>query len=161
MGRCIQRGPNLSALRESPTGGAPNGMPLKLRAPELLSETPSSMPLAILTRSWANATAVIVMVNVIVRIKSLAQFVDFIVSSRCHHLYEYGVRLLGTALVVNFDSAAIIGEGVHLGPLSRKSVEAKMTTKAVPNYRTPKAPPIYAQASGHIAVFGWKSCGAN
>src|SRR5882672_11276508 len=102
MGRCIQRGPNLSEIRascqfftgcggfqrESPTGGAPNGMPLKLRAPELLSETPSSMPLAILTRSWANATAVIVMVNVIVRIKSLAQFVDFIVSSRWQPLYE-------------------------------------------------------------------------
>src|SRR5215510_728439 len=102
MGRCIQRGPNLSALRTpcqfltgwggfqrySPTGGSPNGMPLKLRTPELLSETPSSMPLAVLTRSWASAPAVKVMVIVIVRRKSLAHFVDFIISSQCH--LDYG-----------------------------------------------------------------------
>ena len=36
----------------------------------------------------------------------------------------FGVRLLGTALVVNFDSAAMIGEGAHLGPLPQKSVES-------------------------------------
>jgi len=36
----------------------------------------------------------------------------------------FGVRLLGTALVVNFDSAAMIGEEVHSCPLSRKSKES-------------------------------------
>src|SRR5262249_52358718 len=92
MGRCIQRGPNLSALRtpgqlgvgwggfqrKSPIGGSPNGMPLKLRIPELLSETPSSVPLAILTRSWASAPAVKVMADTIARIKSRLRFVGFI-----------------------------------------------------------------------------------
>jgi|SoiMethySBSTD1v2_1073268.scaffolds.fasta_scaffold644450_2 hypothetical protein len=34
------------------------------------------------------------------------------------------MRLPGTALVVDFDSAAMMGDGAHSGPLSRKSVES-------------------------------------
>src|SRR5579859_4665221 len=65
----MHRGPNWSALRtafqfltgwgsrqrRSPTGGWPNGMPLKLRTPSLGGAVDSRMPLAILTRSEANA----------------------------------------------------------------------------------------------------------
>jgi hypothetical protein len=47
--------------------------------------------------------------------------------------------LLGTALVVSFGSAAMIGEGSHSDPLPRKFVESEMTTKAVSSARTPKA----------------------
>jgi hypothetical protein len=35
------------------------------------------------------------------------------------------VRLPGTALVVDFDSAATFGDGAHSGPLSQKSLESK------------------------------------
>jgi hypothetical protein len=59
----------------------------------------------------------------------------------------FGVRLLGTALVVNFDSAAMIDVEVHSGPLPGSLKNPEMTTKAVPSNRTPKASPIYAQAS--------------
>ena len=34
------------------------------------------------------------------------------------------MRLFGTALVVNFDSAAMIEEEAHSGPSSRKSIES-------------------------------------
>src|SRR5438552_6075979 len=61
----MHRGPNWSALRtpfqfltdwgsrqrRSPTGGWPNGMPLKLRTPSLGGAVDSRMPLAVLTRS--------------------------------------------------------------------------------------------------------------
>ena len=36
----------------------------------------------------------------------------------------FGVRLLGTALVVHFDPAAMIGEETHSAPLPGKSVES-------------------------------------
>jgi hypothetical protein len=60
------------------------------------------------------------------------------------------VRLLGAALVVNFGSLAMIREN-PLGPSSFKSVEPEMTTKAVPNYRTPKAVAI----SSKLSVFNF------
>src|ERR1035438_10226498 len=64
----MHRGPKWSALRtpfqfltgwgsrqrRSPTGGWPNGMPLKLRTPSLGASVDSRMPLAVLTRSAAN-----------------------------------------------------------------------------------------------------------
>jgi len=56
----------------------------------------------------------------------------------------FGVRMLGAALVVNFGSAAMIREGAHSGPLSSKSIESNMTTKAAPSIRTPKAVAIRA-----------------
>jgi hypothetical protein len=37
----------------------------------------------------------------------------------------YGVRLLGTALVVHFDPAAMIGEETHSSLLPGKSVESR------------------------------------
>src|SRR5262249_7231368 len=43
-----------SRQRSSPTGGRPNGMPLKLRTPSLGAAVDSRMPFAILTRSPAN-----------------------------------------------------------------------------------------------------------
>src|SRR2546429_3454106 len=63
-GSCMARGANWSALRtpdhfatdcggfhrSSPTGGAANGIPLKLRSPESGSEVPSMMPLVVMTR---------------------------------------------------------------------------------------------------------------
>ena len=65
----MQRGPNWSALRapvqfftgcgsfqrRSPTGGAANGIPLKLRTPDLAAAVVSIRPLAVLTWSAANA----------------------------------------------------------------------------------------------------------
>src|SRR5262245_50636519 len=58
----------------------------------------------------------------------------------------FGVRLLGTVLVVNFDSAAMIREGVYLGSLVRKSVGLEMITKAVLSVRIPKVLLIYTRA---------------
>ena len=63
-GSCMARGPNRSAgrtpahgaagcggrQRRSPTGGAANGMPLKLRTPEPGSMVPSRMPPDTVTR---------------------------------------------------------------------------------------------------------------
>ena len=65
----MQRGPNWSALRapvqfftgcgslhrSSPTGGCANGIPLKTRTPELEGTVDSTAPLAIFTRSEAEA----------------------------------------------------------------------------------------------------------
>src|SRR6185437_14493168 len=67
----MQRAPNLSALRapfqfftgwgsfqrRSPTGGAANGIPLKLRTPSFGAAVDSTTPLAVLTRSAANVLA--------------------------------------------------------------------------------------------------------
>src|SRR6185437_8450354 len=67
----MQRAPNLSALRapfqfftgwgsfqrRSPTGGAANGIPLKLRTPSFDDTVDSTTPLAVLTRSAANVLA--------------------------------------------------------------------------------------------------------
>jgi hypothetical protein len=47
--------------------------------------------------------------------------------------------LPGTALVVNFGSAAMIGEGSHSDHSPRKFVESEMTTKAVSSAGAPKA----------------------
>src|SRR5580704_17192910 len=65
----MHEGPNASALRapdqfltgcgsrqrRSPTGGWPNGIPLKLRTPSLGAAVDSTAPLAVLTRSTARA----------------------------------------------------------------------------------------------------------
>src|SRR5205814_2327697 len=45
--------------RRSPTGGSPNGMPLKLRTPSLGGTVDSRMPLAMLTRSGAKAGCIV------------------------------------------------------------------------------------------------------
>ena len=49
------------------------------------------------------------------------------------------MRELGTALVVIFTFRSNDWNGSPVGRSSRKSVESKMTTKAVPSSRTPKA----------------------
>ena len=49
---------------------------------------------------------------------------------------------LGAALVGAFDSTAMIGDGVHSGPSSRKFAVPEMTTKAAPSSRTQKAAAI-------------------
>jgi hypothetical protein len=59
----------------------------------------------------------------------------------------FGVRRLDAALVVHFDSVALIVEKAFSGSLSRKSIESKMPTKAASSRRTPKTPSFYAQAS--------------
>lgn len=70
IGACSQRGPKRVAARTPfqgttgwggfqrrlPTGGAAKGMPRKARMP-LRSATPSTVPLAVLTRSAAQSTA--------------------------------------------------------------------------------------------------------
>src|SRR5215831_4782967 len=69
----MQRGPNSSALRtplqfltgcgsrqrKLPTGGWPNGIPLKLRTPSLAAAVDSREPFAILTRSPANEDPIV------------------------------------------------------------------------------------------------------
>jgi hypothetical protein len=91
-GRCMQRGPNLSALRtpcqlpagcggfqrSSPTGGAAKGTPLKLRTPVLLSAAPSSVPPVSLTRSWAKAPAASVAIKRVAITNNLLRSAAFI-----------------------------------------------------------------------------------
>ena len=95
MGRCIARGPNLSAFRNpsqffggcggfqrnSPIGAWANGMPLKERTPET-SCFPSSVPLAIVTRAWAKTPAVgMVVTNKLIR-KNLVRS-DVLIFTSC------------------------------------------------------------------------------
>src|SRR5215471_14298218 len=68
----MHRGPNWSALRmpfqfftgwgsrqrRSPSGGRPNGIPLKLRTPSLGAAVDSRMPFAVVTRSAANSAGI-------------------------------------------------------------------------------------------------------
>jgi len=54
----------------------------------------------------------------------------------------FGVRALGTALVVICGFYRLQGEETLVGFLSIIARVSKWTTKAVPSARTPKAPPI-------------------
>jgi len=51
----------------------------------------------------------------------------------------FGVRLLGTALVVISDSTYLRDKGPEWAPSPVIAADSKMTTKAVPSNRTPKA----------------------
>jgi hypothetical protein len=53
---------------------------------------------------------------------------------------------LETALVVISDPTDFRGKGSEWDPSPIIAADSKLTTKAVPGNRTPKAPPIYAQA---------------
>jgi len=58
----------------------------------------------------------------------------------------FGVRVLGTALVVILNSTGFqdkVRSGLTFQIIA---AESRLTTKAVPSTRTPKAPPIYEQA---------------
>ncbi len=57
----------------------------------------------------------------------------------------FGVRVLGTALVVILDSTDFRDKGPEWAPSPIIAAGSKWTTKAVPSTRTPKAPPIYVQ----------------
>src|SRR6266498_359379 len=61
----------------------------------------------------------------------------------------FGVRVLGTALVVILDSIDFRDKGPEWAPSPIIAAESKLTTKAVPSNRTPQASPIYAQASNN------------
>jgi hypothetical protein len=54
----------------------------------------------------------------------------------------FGVRLLGTALVVISGFYRLPGQETRVGFLSIMARVSIWTTKAVPSNRTPKAPPI-------------------
>jgi len=58
----------------------------------------------------------------------------------------FGAPALETALVVISDSTNFRGEGSEWDPSPIIAADPKFTTRAVPGNRTPKAPPIYAQA---------------
>jgi hypothetical protein len=51
----------------------------------------------------------------------------------------FGVRLLETALVVHFDSMAMVGKRTHCLSCLGSLWNSEMTTKAVSSNRTPKA----------------------
>ncbi|HZF39051.1 MAG TPA: hypothetical protein VE715_09520 [Blastocatellia bacterium] len=59
----------------------------------------------------------------------------------------FGVRLLGTALVVLLGATDFWYKGPEWASSPIIAAESEMTTKAVPSNRTPKAPPIYAHSS--------------
>jgi hypothetical protein len=54
----------------------------------------------------------------------------------------FGVRAFGTALVVIYGFYSLPGKETRVGLLSIVAKVSNWTTKAVPNARTPKAPPI-------------------
>jgi hypothetical protein len=58
----------------------------------------------------------------------------------------FGAPALETALVVISDSTNFRGEGSEWDPSPVIAADPKLTTKAVPGNRAPKAPPIYVQA---------------
>jgi hypothetical protein len=59
----------------------------------------------------------------------------------------FGVRVFGTALLVNLYSTDFRDKGPEWASSPTIAAESKLTTKAVPSTPALLAPPIYAQAS--------------
>ncbi|HEX5083868.1 MAG TPA: hypothetical protein VFY40_17600 [Blastocatellia bacterium] len=63
----------------------------------------------------------------------------------------FGVRRFGAALVVLLGSTDFSGEGREWNSYPINATESKLTTKAAPSSRTPKAPPIYEYKGGPMS----------